>query len=94
MGNGSSGNWVKALELGDAVAALRGLLTPWPEALRALGGLQTKRVGANVGAAVREAWGVKLADAGVVDGEGRLTTLGAALAVEESERMFLEAFDL
>lgn len=73
--------------------ALRAYLTPWPGALRALGGLQSKRVGANAGGEC-ESWRETLTDSGALDSEGRLTALGAALAVEESDRMFRDLFDI
>lgn len=73
--------------------ALQAYLTPWPGALRALGGLQSKRVGAPVRVELA-AWCVTLEESGALDSEGRLTALGAALAVEESDRMFRDLFDI
>lgn len=71
----------------------RALLTPWPAALDALGGLQSKRVGAYVSDALQE-WRDALRDAGVITLEGRLTALGAYLADKEAERRFRDLFDI
>jgi hypothetical protein len=79
-------------EQAAAIERMRAYLTPWPEALRALGGLQSKRVGAQVRA---ELWDrIRLASAGAIDGDGRLTALGAILADEEADRMFRDAFEI
>ncbi len=90
-----SGDWVKALALADEMNAARAYLTPWPEALRALGGLQSKRIGVwMTWLATDEEMRERLVTAGAVDSEDRLTTLGAMLALDEAERMFRDAFEL
>lgn len=95
MGNGMSGDWVKALTMAGEMGAARSYLTPWPEALRALGGLQSKRIGARVTwLFANEGAREPLQKAGAIDEEGRLTTLGAMLALDEAERIFRDAFEL